>query len=138
MFYDYGANNMSHWHIQVAKQYAFDWVEVHETEWVESFRLETWAYVICGGLITLVLSFMTSRFTWWPLHPLGFYTGCSPWMSYFWSGFLIAWLIKSFVLRYGGYSAFKRLRPVFLAMIAGSAIMNIIGTIVSLGVILIK
>lgn len=137
LFYEYGANSLSYWHIQSGKQWNFDWAETHASDWEASFRKEVAGYVIGGGVITAFLAFMTSRFVWWPIHPLGFYTGLSAWMSYFWAGFLIAWIVKSIVLRYGGYVSFKKLRPAFLGMIVGSVIMNILNVLITFFVVVL-
>jgi len=72
------------------------------------------------------------RFVWWPLHPLGWVTGNIEFMTVFWSGFLIAWIIKFIVSRYGGQKMSRELVPLFLGMIAGSVIISLIGSVVGL------
>ena len=71
-----------------------------------------------GGAVVMVLMiWVRLRCAWWPLHPLGFPVGMV--MHYFWLSMLVAWLIKTLVLRYGGAAAYRRTQPFFLGFIAG-------------------
>ena len=71
-----------------------------------------------GGAIAMVLMIWARlRYAWWPLHPLGFPVGMV--MQYFWLSMLVAWLIKTLVLRYGGAAVYRRTQPFFLGLIAG-------------------
>ncbi len=72
-----------------------------------------------GVLITLFLAYMRVRHTWWPLYPLGFALSGSWTMIVFWFPILCAWVIKSVVLKYGGWRVYSRLRPFFLGLILG-------------------
>jgi hypothetical protein len=65
------------------------------------------------------LGFMRARFVGWPLHPFGYLAGVAPfgWL-YTWS-FLIAWLIKFPIYRYGGTKLYNYLKPLFLGVIIG-------------------
>lgn len=76
-------------------------------------------FFVVGVVVALFLSYMRSAFFWWPLHPLG-YALCISWtMSVFWFSCLVAWLLKSVVLRYGGMKLYIKARPWFLGMILG-------------------
>jgi hypothetical protein len=70
-----------------------------------------------AGMIFLVL--MRQRFLWWPFHPLGFIA----WMGWpterYWLSIFLGWLIKIFVLRFGGYKVFNTLRPFFFGLTLG-------------------
>jgi hypothetical protein len=72
-----------------------------------------------GVLVTLALSVLRMRYTWWPLSPLGFALSGSWSMIVFWFPMLIAWLVKGGVVRYGGMSTYLRLRPLFFGLILG-------------------
>ena len=74
---------------------------------------------IVGASITLALVVMRSRFTWFPLHPLGFALAPTWAMMVFWFGFFVAWVIRSVVLRYGGLQTYRKLTPLMLGMIIG-------------------
>ena len=69
--------------------------------------------------IALVLSIMRMRYAWWPLAPLGFALSGSWSMIVFWFPFLVAWLLKTTIVRYGGWRTYSRLRPFFLGLILG-------------------
>ncbi|MGD9496128.1 MAG: DUF6785 family protein [Armatimonadota bacterium] len=72
-----------------------------------------------GVLVTLALSVLRMRYTWWALSPLGFALSGSWSMIVFWFPMLIAWLVKGGVVRYGGMSTYLRLRPLFFGLILG-------------------
>jgi uncharacterized integral membrane protein len=80
-----------------------------------------WAYVV-GGLITAALGIGRLLFSWWPLHPLIYINSESTPTHVGWFSFLIGWLAKALVMRYGGSGLYVRLKPVAIGLIAGEAI----------------
>ncbi len=72
-----------------------------------------------GFVITTALILLRTAFTWWPLHPVGYAMASTNTMTSTWMPFLIAWLLKSLVLRYGGAALYKKTIPFFLGLIAG-------------------
>lgn len=72
-----------------------------------------------GGAIMLALQALRSRFLWWPLHPLGYPMAGTFAMRNMWFSTLVAWAIKSIVLRYGGIPTYEKSRPFFLGLIVG-------------------
>ena len=74
-----------------------------------------------GGIIEAVLMIGQYRFYWWPLHPLGYVISVGWLTSHIWFVVLITWLLKLTILRYGGPSLFRTLRPFFLGLILGEA-----------------
>lgn len=88
-------------------------------------------FFVVGAVVTTFLAYMRYAFFWWPLHPLG-YALCASWtMVVFWFPCLVAWLIKSLIMRYGGMRTYVGARPFFLGMILGEFSMAVIWTIVS-------
>jgi hypothetical protein len=72
-----------------------------------------------GVLVTILLTLMRSAFAWWPLHPLG-YALAGSWSTVeFWFPCLLAWIIKSLSLRYGGMGFYQKARPFFLGLVLG-------------------
>jgi hypothetical protein len=61
------------------------------------------------------------RATWvsWPLHPIGYAMAGTPTMNSLWLPFLIAWAVKSAVLKGGGMRSYRRCMPFFLGLILG-------------------
>ena len=79
-----------------------------------------WAYTGVGAGIMGVLMWLPRRFLWWPFHPLGF-----PISSVFgsmWFSVLVAMLLKSLVLKYGGVQFYRRTQPFFLGIILGQIV----------------
>ena len=68
----------------------------------------------------------------WPFHPLG-YVLCTSWtvLSY-WFPMLVAWVIKSLVVRYGGMRLYTGLRPLFLGLIFGEFTAMVIWTLINM------
>lgn len=87
-------------------------------------------FFVVGIVVTGFLAYMRSMFHWWPLHPLGYALSVSWTSSVFWFSCLIAWVIKSTVLRYGGMKLYIRLRPWFLGMVLGEFGMAVIWAII--------
>jgi large-conductance mechanosensitive channel len=76
---------------------------------------------IIGFIIALFLTVMRTNFIWWPFHPIGYAFGLNTEMPAIWSYYLIAWLIKTLVTRFGGHETAKKIYPFFLGLIMGSA-----------------
>jgi len=84
-----------------------------------------------GAAVTALTAWLRVSYTWWPLVPLA-YTVSSAWtLIVFWFSILIAWLVKSLILRYGGMKTFVRARPFFLGMILGEFTMILAWSVVS-------
>ena len=76
-------------------------------------------FLAVGIGVTLALVWARANITGFPLHPLG-YALCSSWtMIVFWFAALVAWGIKTLILRYGGMKLYRQTRPLFLGMILG-------------------
>ena len=102
----------------------------------ETFRwLESWlsypsgtnfpalGFMGVGFFGSLLLMSLRFRFLWWPFHPLG-YAISSSWGIHVWSSFLLSWIIKVAVLRYGGLRTYRRAVPFFLGLILGEYIVG--------------
>jgi len=77
---------------------------------------------IWGGAVTLALRTARLSIPSWPLHPIGYAVGHTSTMQYMWMPFLIAWLIKASVLRYGGFKLHEALTPFFMGLILGDVV----------------
>jgi hypothetical protein len=82
--------------------------------------------------VTLFLLVMRSRFFWWPLHPLGYALAGSQSTIEFWFPCLLAWVLKSLTLRYGGISFYRAVRPIFLGLIVGEFGMAVLCSLVNI------
>lgn len=85
------------------------------------------------GFSMLLLS-LRMRWIWWPFHPVGYAVSSSWSMNLLWMPLLIAWVIKLFVLRYGGLRLYRQALPFFLGLILGEfttgGIWSIIGIVI--------
>ena len=72
-----------------------------------------------GIVATLGLVWARSQFAWFPLHPLGYALAPTWTMLCFWFPFLVAWIIKSSVLKFGGIDTYRKLAPFMLGLIVG-------------------
>ena len=90
-----------------------------------------WAQItamVGGGLIMAFLLLMRQLFYWWPFHPIGYVAaglGSGVWFS-----FLIGWLVKRFVLKYGGGVLFHKATPVFIGLVAGQFLSGVVWFVV--------
>jgi hypothetical protein len=57
--------------------------------------------LIIGGSTMAVLMYLRMRFLWWPLHWIGFVTANNGFMSGFWIPFLLGWLAKTLIMKFG-------------------------------------
>lgn len=86
---------------------------------------------IAGGLVAAWLAVMRVRYVGWPLHPLGYALSTSWTTMVFWFPMLVAWAVKSLVVRYGGMRLYSRLRPLFLGMVFGEFTAAVFWTLVA-------
>jgi len=76
-----------------------------------------------GAAVMVGLAAMRASFTWWPLHPIGYPMASTFAMRNMWFSTLVAWAVKSVVLKYGGIKIYERSRPLFLGLILGDFFM---------------
>ncbi len=89
--------------------------------------------VILGGMgFMSFLLFMRCTFIWWPLHPVGYIMHLSWATKCLWASFFIGWLLKFFILRFGGVGAFRRFRPIFLGAVLGESVIGCVWAIVGM------
>lgn len=68
-------------------------------------------FLAIGVALTTALVWARASLGGFPLHPLG-YALCSSWtMIVVWFPALLAWAVKSLILRYGGMRMYRQLRP---------------------------
>jgi len=88
-------------------------------------------FFVVGIIVTMFLAYMRTMFFWWPLHPLGYALSVSWTVSVFWFSALLAWILKSLILRYGGMRLYVKVRPWFIGMILGEFGSAVVWTIIS-------
>ena len=93
-----------------------------------------WPRLIAVGAasgLTLALWLLQARYPWLWLHPLGYCAG--PGLIWVWFPFLIAWLAKGLIVRYGGQTGYRRMIPFFLGLVLGDYLTGAVWAIVSPG-----
>jgi hypothetical protein len=73
---------------------------------------------LSGGVFIGLLSFLRAKIFGSPFHPLGYAVSCS-FGPILWGPFLIVWVLKSIILRYGGHQAYLTALPGFLGFALG-------------------
>jgi hypothetical protein len=87
----------------------------------------TFVYAAALGLAAvLVVSFLRLRFTWWPVHPVLFVVWGTCTVVPLTFSFLLGWLIKTCVTRFGGGESYRRLKPLFVGLVAGEFVAGLL------------
>jgi hypothetical protein len=119
--YEYGAGNFRSWFFDPgagAGGLAFNQATrlMGDPQGPDADKLGLFAI---GAAIYSVLSFFQYRFFWWPLHPIGL-TIATLWnVRLIATSVFIAWAMKSAILRVGGITAYRQMRPFFIGLIVG-------------------
>jgi hypothetical protein len=77
-----------------------------------------------------VLSFLHSRFLWWPIDPAGYVlaTSIHPLLEGLWLPFLVAWVAKTITLKVGGSKAYEKFGvPIATGFLTGTTLSILIG-----------
>jgi hypothetical protein len=114
--YQYGGINTDPWFFGVGARYPFE-NAAFRMQVVEGAHWENWGYTASGAAIMGLLMVARQRFLWWPFHPLGFPVSLLFGTMFF--SVLLAWLLKTVVLKYGGPHLYVKTRPFFLGLILG-------------------
>tara|TARA_B100000029_G_scaffold188640_1_gene186270 strand:+ start:79677 stop:81665 length:1989 start_codon:yes stop_codon:yes gene_type:complete len=90
------------------------------TRWINNEEAitgtEFW-FMAIGGLATALLIQAHYRFTWWPLHPIGFAVAMTPGMVSSIFSIFVVWFVKALLLKMGGSSLYQRGIPAVIGMI---------------------
>ena len=79
-----------------------------------------WAYGF-GAAGTTVLVVLRQLFAGFWFHPIGFVLGPSHMTKFVWGSFLVAWVLRLIVVKFGGADSVKnRLQPFFVGVFAGA------------------
>jgi hypothetical protein len=85
-----------------------------------------------GGVVCIALGLLRLRFLWWPLHPVGYILSNSLPQAMGTFPFLIAWAVKSLVIRYGGLHLYRATLPLAVGLIVGDLLNATVWNIVAL------
>ena len=78
-------------------------------------------FLFIGGLITGILLSLHYKFPTWPLHPIGFTIAYTDIINYEITSIFIIWLIKSLLMRFGGFELYRKMHPSVVGVLLGYA-----------------
>ena len=87
---------------------------------------------MAGGLVAVFLGMMRLRFWWWPLHPAGYLVANTWSMHWYYMPFLVGWLAKSLVVRYGGLAPYRKTIPLAIGLVVGDLLNTAIWSVLAL------
>ncbi len=78
---------------------------------------------LIGVVAISLMMYLHLNFNWWPLHPIGVLVASNYYMSgWVWLNWVIAFVIKWPIMRYGGVTTYRKLVPFFFGMLVGDQI----------------
>jgi hypothetical protein len=116
--YIYGGINLTGWQFIGLPSFAGNWITRNINN-PQPIHLTHMLFVGMGALLMGIMSYIKNRFIGFPIHPIGMTLGLTHPIYNVWFSVFIAWMIKSFILKYGGPAVYMRLRPFFLGMVLG-------------------
>lgn len=90
-------------------------------------------YAIIGFVASIAFGILRTAFFWWPVSAIGFAMAFDNSLSFRFPGsFLLAWIIKTLVTRYGGRQSYQKLLPFFIGMVVFDTILKGISAVLVL------
>jgi len=116
--YRHGAVNMDTWFYQASVPHPWNWTaSLIETNAAPNVQGMLWA--AAGAAIMGLLVLAQRSLFWWPIHPVGFLVCSSFLVTAFWFSIFMGWLIKVFVVEFGGYGLYRVARRFFIGAVLG-------------------
>ena len=92
----------------------------------------SWVLMGFGAALMYGLIWMRQHFVWWPVHYIGLPVCGSLPMNYLWFSVFLAWLVKSFILKFGTTGLYQRSRMFALGMIFGALATSGVWTVIGI------
>jgi hypothetical protein len=89
-----------------------------------------WISTGVGGLVTYLIILARSRFTWFPLHPVGYIMFTPFAITTMWFSIFLGWFAKVMITRFGGTATYRAVTPLFLGLILGEVSMMLLWLVV--------
>ena len=117
--YSYGGINLGFWHYVGLPQFTGSWItqNLNNPKPMHGAHL---GFAGLGAVIMAVLTHVKNRFVGFPIHPVGLALGLTAPIYRTWFSVFLAWMIKAVILKYGGPTLYRRLRPFFLGLALGA------------------
>ncbi len=78
-------------------------------------------FLLLGAAITGGLLFLHYHFPTWPLHPIGFTVAYTDIINFEIVSVFLIWLIKTLLMRLGGFELYRRMQPAVIGILLGYA-----------------
>ena len=129
--YRFGGNNLSSWNYSGGPYSAYSalvnrLVDPSERDWIGL------GFIGLGAVVTAGVTYLYTRFLWWPLHPIGCATGSAWGVQMMLLSIFLGWAFKAGVLRFGGLRGYQKARPLFLGLVFGEYVVGGLWLIVGL------
>lgn len=115
-----GGRQMAGWFYSSGPKSMFDTARI-AARTVPEFDPNTTAWYGLGAIWVGLSMFARQSMFWFP-HPIGFIMQANPLTAYVWVSFLIGWVFKKFVVKYGGKATYDTVKLFFLGMIIGEVL----------------
>ena len=116
--YTYGGINLDGWFFNGLCHFAGNWItqNINNPQPIHGWHL---GFAGIGAVLMGCMTYLKSHFVSFPIHPVGMALGLTAPIYQVWFSIFIAWLLKIFILKYGGAKLYRHLRPFFLGMTLG-------------------
>ncbi len=85
-----------------------------------------WLWLSVGAVLTYGMMLARSRFTFFPLHPIGYMIALTYPGATFWFSIFLGWLAKTLITRFGGNDTYRKTTPAFLGLALGDVAMMLV------------
>lgn len=125
MGYDYGGLTLQAWWARGPGAQAPAQNAASLLKGTQDDLLLNWGWTAVGVVTTLLLITARARFSWFPLHPLG-YIIFTPFAIVTLSfSIFLGWLAKTLIMKFGGTTAYRAALPGFLGLALGDITMMV-------------
>jgi len=117
--YKFGGINLTSWQFSGLANFSIKWV----TNFLKhpiTFGKAQMGFTALGAVLMLLFISARNYFLWWPLSPVGLAIGVPHPVFQTWFSVFIAWMIKAFIMKYGGTLIYNKAKEFFLGMVIGS------------------
>ena len=119
--YHMGAQNFGSYDFDFGNHHPFEYATTEIKSKAEPDKFPIWAtiYGSFGIAVVAALTFFQYRFSWWPLHPVGFTVAFAYPVRFSSFSLFVAWLAKWVVLKVGGIRLYRRAQVAVLGILGG-------------------
>lgn len=134
MLYDLGSNSMQNWFMNgLPHNYLFknSNMILNNPEVMTAFNASEVIWTGVGAVSMGVILYLRTFLFWFP-HPIGLLMVANPLVGAYWFSFFLAWLFKTFSVKYCKPKTNKLLKNVFIGLIIGELLVVVISSIVNM------